>query len=151
MPPRPSAPLVTARLPLQLNRTAQTAIAAASRLAEVYDGGRTKLSSHDIAAVRQIAQPIVAKVLSYLSAAGLVAGVRGPGGGYWLARAPEHITLATIAKVVDGEEMPLLCPFGPHWCGRGPVCPLHDSLSELSARWQDYLEGTSLAVFCRAA
>ena len=56
-------------------KTAQTAIAAVSRLAEVYDPAkRVKPNSADIAEKRLLPQPIAAKVLTVLSQAGIVNG-----------------------------------------------------------------------------
>ena len=70
-------------------KAAQTAIAAVSRLAEVYDPEkRIKLNSSDIAEKRHLPQPVVAKILTNLSLAGIVNGSPGPGGGYWLSRPP---------------------------------------------------------------
>ena len=66
-------------------KTAQNAVAAMSRLAEAYAENRL-LSSIDIARDRNLPQTLVAKLLTMLSQAGLVEGVRGPGGGYRLAR-----------------------------------------------------------------
>ena len=63
---------------IRFGKTAQTAVSAMSLLAEVYDGGKTKLSSHDIAARRELPQPVVAKVLTIVSSLGLVDGTRGP-------------------------------------------------------------------------
>ena len=42
----------------------ERAIAAMSRLAEVWDGGRTRLSSIDIADNRGLPRPMVAKLLT---------------------------------------------------------------------------------------
>ena len=66
----------------------ETAIAAMSRLAEVWDGGRTRLSAVEIADKRGLPRAMVAKILSTLSQANLVQGAPGPGGGYALAREP---------------------------------------------------------------
>ena len=41
----------------------ETAIAALSRLAEVWDGGRTRLSAGDIADQRGLPRAMVAKIL----------------------------------------------------------------------------------------
>ena len=49
----------------------ERAIAALSRLAEVWDGGRTRLSSVDIADNRGLPRPMVAKLLTTLSQGGL--------------------------------------------------------------------------------
>jgi Rrf2 family protein len=132
---------------IRCGRTAQSAISAMSLLAERFDGGRTKLNSEDVARVRHLPRPLVAKLLSTLSTAGLVNGTRGPGGGYWLARDPTGITLADIAARFERENEGVLCPFGPDWCGVGEHCPLHDTLVLFNEQWDAFLRQTTLAVF----
>lgn len=132
---------------LRFGRTAQTAVSALSCLAENYAGDQHKLSSLEVADNRNLPQPLVAKVLTVLSVAGLVHGTRGPGGGYWLARPPAEITLAQIVQCIEREEEAPLCPFGPGWCGQGQPCPLHDSFEALARDWTHFLESTTLAVF----
>ena len=70
-------------------RRTEYAMAVMSRLAEVYDGGETRLCAADVAESRGLQQPFVAKILSQLSRAGLVIGSRGPGGGSAPARVPK--------------------------------------------------------------
>lgn len=132
---------------IRFGKLAQTAIAAMSVLAEQYDGGETKLNSADIASMRELPQPIVAKVLTTLSSLGLVDGTRGPGGGYWLKKSPEDISLMEIVAEFERADSGLMCPFGPNWCGHGDPCPMHDSLVKITDGWRDYLEKTSLQIF----
>lgn len=132
---------------LRCGKTAQTAISAMSLLAERFDAGLTRLSSEDVATARRLPQPLVAKVLTTLSTAGLVNGTRGPGGGYWLAKEPGDITLADITERFERDFPAILCPFGPGWCGCHDPCPLHDDLAEANRRWDRYLRTTTLAVF----
>lgn len=132
---------------VRFGKVAQTAIAAVSVLAEVYDEGLTKLNSADIAERRDLAQPTVAKVLTMLSAKGLVEGSRGPGGGYWLKRDPRTITLFDIVIEFERHDTSILCPFGPNWCGNGAPCPMHDNLTQLTEHWQDYLQKTKVSIF----
>ncbi|MBK8914814.1 MAG: Rrf2 family transcriptional regulator [Phycisphaerales bacterium] len=99
-----------------------------SRLAEVYDGGKTQLSAADIAKSRGLPGPFVAKVLSALSRAGLVQCVRGPGGGATLARHPSEIRLLDVFRLFERDEVRTLCPFGGGVCGQGEPCPLHHKL-----------------------
>lgn len=134
---------------LRCGKTAQSAISAISFLAERYDRGASRFNSEDVARGRNLPQPLVAKVLSTLSTAGLVKGTRGPGGGYWLARAPGKISLADITGLFEREHEVILCPFGPQWCGNGNPCPLHDDLLAFSESWDAYLRKTTLAVFRR--
>ena len=132
---------------LRCGKTAQTAIAAMSALAEHYDNGKTVLSSLDIAKDRSLPQPLVAKLLNTLSTEGLVDGTRGPGGGYWLAKAPSRIALADIIELFEKENEGIMCPFGPDWCGKGEPCPLHDELEAMDRQWETFIRKTTLAVF----
>jgi Rrf2 family transcriptional regulator, iron-sulfur cluster assembly transcription factor len=134
---------------IRFGKTAQTAVSALSLLAEVYDGGKTKLSSLDIAARRELPQPVVAKVLTIVSSLGLVDGTRGPGGGYWLKRPPGKITLLDIVEEFERQDARVMCPFGPSWCGKGEPCPMHNELVRLDEDWTRYLRETTLAVFQR--
>lgn len=122
-----------------------------SLLAEVYDGGKTKLSSLEIAERRGLPQPVVAKVLTIVSSLGLVDGTRGPGGGYWLKRPPEKISLLDIVEEFERQDSQIMCPFGPNWCGHGDPCPMHDSLLRMDQQWMAYLRETSLSVFQKKA
>ena len=85
-------------------RQTETAIAAVSRLSEVYDGGATRLSASEIARDRGLQAPSVAKILTTLSQAGLVGGMPGPGGGYALARDPSEITVRDVFALFERED-----------------------------------------------
>ena len=132
---------------IHFGKTAQTAVSALSLLAEIFDGGKTKLSSQEIAERRGLPQPVVAKVLTILSSRGLVDGTRGRGGGYWLKRAPGEIPLIDIIEEFERQDSSIMCPFGPNWCGCGAPCPMHESLLRMDGQWMDYLRTTTLAVF----
>lgn len=106
----------------------ECAIAAISRLAEVYDGGLTNLSADNIADSRGLPRPFVRKILSILAQAGLVIGSRGPGGGCTLARDPRKIKLYDVYKLFEREDESDNCPFGGGRCGVGEPCPLHAKL-----------------------
>jgi Rrf2 family protein len=135
---------------LRCGKTAQTAIAAMSALAECHDGGKTILSSLDIATKRNLPKPLVAKLLNTLSSKGLVDGSRGPGGGYWLARSPSRITLAQIVELFEKDNEGIMCPFGPGWCGNGDPCPLHDEIARMDSQWNNFIHQTTLAVFTQS-
>jgi Rrf2 family protein len=127
------------------NRTTQTAIAAMSRLAELYDQSATA-SSKDIAESRGLPVPVVAKILTELSRAGWVTGAPGPRGGYRLAFPPQEITLYDIVDLFE-RETHVACAFGPSWCGTGDPCPLHESLTNFRQKELEYCQKTTLAIF----
>ncbi|NRA31613.1 MAG: Rrf2 family transcriptional regulator [Parvularculaceae bacterium] len=125
----------------------ETAIAALTSLAEVYDGGKTRLSAAQIAQKRGLQGPSVAKSLTTLSQAGLVQGIPGPGGGYWLAREPDQITLHDAYRLFEREDTTRNCPFGGGTCGSGDPCPIHKKLIKVQEAVSDLLRGTTLQVF----
>ncbi|MBM4110971.1 MAG: Rrf2 family transcriptional regulator [Phycisphaerae bacterium] len=129
----------------------ERAIGALSRLAEVWDGGTTRLSALQIAEERGLPAPMVAKILSTLSQAGIVAGSPGPGGGYALARPPAEISLKQVHILFERENHSYLCPFGGGVCGVGDPCAIHDSLVAMQADITRFLESTTLEIFRVAA
>ncbi len=130
-------------------KTASNAIAAMSCLAERYHLYGAKVSSAAIAEDRRISRPLVAKVLTILSQAGLVGGSPGPGGGYFLARHPSKISLIEVVKLFEKVESESRCPFGEHWCGNEDPCPLHDQLVALKNSGARFLVETTLDVFMK--
>lgn len=112
------------------SKLAQAGIAAVSYLAGISLEGRLA-GSAEIAKDRQLSRVLVAKILTLLSAAGLVEGKPGPSGGYRLSRAASEISLLDVIKVFENPEDRIMCPFGPQWCGNGPLCPIHDTLVEM--------------------
>ncbi|MFK7959507.1 MAG: Rrf2 family transcriptional regulator [Phycisphaerales bacterium] len=127
----------------------ETAIAAMSRLAEVYDEGRTRLSATEIATDRGLQRPFVGKILSTLSQAGLVDGSPGPGGGYMLARTPGDITIFDVYRLFEREDSSVECPFGGGICGVGEACALHDRLVDLKETLDRMLHETTFEDFRR--
>jgi len=109
----------------------ECAIAVLSRLAEVYDDGKTRLDAGQIAKTRNLPVPFVAKVLTSLAHAGVVRGFRGPTGGFILARHPSSITLRQVYDLFERTDASLNCPFGGGVCGAGAPCPLHDVLVQV--------------------
>lgn len=129
-------------------KTAQTAIAAVSRLAEVYHPQkRTKLNSGEIAENRNMPKPVVAKVLTILSQAGIVNGSPGPGGGYWLAKDPESISLYDVVSLFERLDQNVSCPFGPDYCGNGPHCPMHLDMLKILDQNVHFLKSCNFSRF----
>lgn len=128
-------------------KTTQTAIAALSRLAEVYDGGETRLSATEIAESRGLQRPFVAKMLSTLSQAGIIDGTRGPGGGFSFAKNPKDVRLYDVYSLFEREDTGNDCPFGGGVCGNGDKCPLHDSLTAVKKATDAVLHKKTFDVF----
>ena len=110
----------------------ETAIAAVTFLAEIWQGPRTRrVSAADIADARGLQRPFVAKLLSALSQAGIVSGSPGPGGGYALAKDPSDIRLRDVWLVFERPEPNRDCPFVGNACTNTSPCPLHKRIQSV--------------------
>lgn len=74
----------------------------------------------------------------------LVASVRGPGGGYCLARPAAEISVADIIVAVD-EPLDATQCHGRENCQDDHRCMTHDLWSNLNARMFEYLNSVNLA------
>jgi len=75
---------------------------------------------------------------------GLVKSVRGPGGGYRLAKKQTEISVSEIISAVDELIDATQCG-GQENCRDERRCMTHDLWSSLNDRILDYLSGVSLA------
>jgi len=73
----------------------------------------------------------------------LVAGTRGPGGGYILARDADKISIADIVLAVD-EPLDITECAGKMDCHDGKRCVAHGLWSDLSDRLHEFLSGIYL-------
>ena len=85
---------------MRLSNLADYAVVTMSAAARHCGGVRT--SSAELASETGLPVPTVQKLVSKLSAAGLLRSVRGAGGGLQLARPAAAITLADIVEAVEG-------------------------------------------------
>jgi Rrf2 family iron-sulfur cluster assembly transcriptional regulator len=134
---------------LRYGKLARQAVSVISYLAEQYHPDAAAISSSEIGRARKIPAALAAKLLSQASAAGLVLGSTGPGGGYRLAKPPGEITLAEIVALFGRSQEESLCPYSLDWCGNGDPCPLHEGFVKLKENARAFLDGTTLAVFAR--
>lgn len=102
-----------------------------------------RTSSSALAERTQVPSDYLAKVLQQLSAAGLIEGRRGVGGGYRLSRAPEDINLLDVINAVEPLERITSCPLNLE--SHGPnLCPLHRRMDQAIVRVIDVFEGSTL-------
>ena len=74
----------------------------------------------------------------------IVVSVRGPGGGYNLARTPSQVTIADIIGAVEEPLDSTQCG-GRENCRENQRCMTHDLWEELNATVYGFLAGVTLA------
>jgi len=97
----------------------------------------------DIATRQTISLSYLEQLFSRLRKAGMVVGVRGPGGGYKLSREAIDINIAEIIAAVDEPLDSTKCG-GEGNCQDGLPCLTHDLWMGLSEQIRSYLKGISL-------
>ena len=100
----------------------------------------------DISQCQGISLSYLEQLFSKLRKNKLVDGVRGPGGGYRLARPADEISIAEIISAVDEKVDVTRCNHEGN-CQDGVRCLTHELWEELSDRLYDFLSGIALAQF----
>jgi Rrf2 family iron-sulfur cluster assembly transcriptional regulator len=107
-------------------------------------GGNGPVTLADISARQQISLSYLEQLFGKLRRYGLVSSVRGPGGGYRLARTLPQISIADIILAVDEPIDATRC-HGMQNCKDDQKCLTHDLWENLSKVIFDYLRSVSLA------
>lgn len=100
----------------------------------------------EISECQDISLSYLEQLFAKLRKGKLVEGVRGPGGGYRLARAADDITVADIICAVDENVDATRCA-GREDCQGGRRCLTHELWSDLSDQIHTFLKGITLAQF----
>ena len=98
----------------------------------------------DIATRQTISLSYLEQLFARLRRAGMVKGVRGPGGGYKLASKASDINIADIIAAVDEQIDATKCG-GEANCQNHKACLTHDLWMGLSEQIRQYLKSITLA------
>ncbi|MBD1573599.1 Fe-S cluster assembly transcriptional regulator IscR [Vibrio sp. S17_S38] len=97
----------------------------------------------DISERQGISLSYLEQLFSRLRKAGLVASVRGPGGGYRLGIDANQIAVGAVIAAVDESVDATKCQ-GKGDCQGGSRCLTHTLWHDLSARISEFLDGITL-------
>jgi Rrf2 family iron-sulfur cluster assembly transcriptional regulator len=98
----------------------------------------------EIATRQTISLSYLEQLFSRLRRAGMVVGVRGPGGGYKLSQGADDINIAQVILAVD-EQVDLTNCESKGNCQNDQPCLTHDLWMGLSHTVRNYLDGITLA------
>ncbi|CAA9288749.1 MAG: Iron-sulfur cluster regulator IscR [uncultured Acetobacteraceae bacterium] len=103
------------------------------------------VSLAEIADAQALSLAYLEQLFALLRRSGLVASVRGPGGGYRLGRPAREITLADITDAVEETIRATRCDEGGPGCIAGQRCLTHDLWAELGEQIRLFLAHVKLA------
>lgn len=124
--------------------TAKSRYAVTALLDLALHGKDERVTLMAIADRQVISLSYLEQLFSRLRKAGLVRGMRGPGGGYLLAKSVNEITIADIIEGVN-EPISVRACEGDENCFNGGRCLVHDLWADLDNEISSYLSNFTLA------
>ena len=136
-----------------LSKKTQYAFHALTYLAENLDKGPVLIS--EISQKRQISLKFLENILLELKKAGVLGSKKGKGGGYYLIKNPEEVSLARIIRMLDGPIALLPCVSLNYYeqcenCEEA-ICGLNRVMSEVRDNTLKVLENKTLKDILRKA
>ena len=125
---------------LRISEAAVLAVHTAALLAG--EEGRV-MTTQEVAGFLNASAAHLSKVLQRLSKTGLVTSVRGPKGGFTLAKPARDVTLLEVYEAMDGPLPERECLLEAAVCGGD--CILGDVLKNLGCIVKDHMSRTTLA------
>lgn len=127
---------------MRLTTKGRYAVTAMLDLALNAQHGPTSLS--EISQRQEISLSYLEQLFARLRRYGLVNSVRGPGGGYLLAHAPDSISVSQVIDAVNETVDATRCQ-GLSDCQQGDTCLTHHLWCDLSAQIRHFLDDVTLA------
>lgn len=126
---------------VRLSKLTDYAVVVLMRLAQ---GDRVQ-TSPGIAQYTGIPEPTVAKVLKLLAGAQLATSLRGPHGGYRLARPLALVSVADVIAAIDGPIALTACVEGGTCCEVSGICAVRGRWDRVNDAIRAALAAISLA------
>ena len=125
-----------------LSRTGEYALRAVLLLAT--RGEREAVPVGEIAGALGVPRNYLGKTLQRLVKRGVLKSVRGPGGGFVLARRAEALPIAVVVGEFDALESDGRCMLGSADCDEAHPCAAHARWTAWSKALAGLLEGTTV-------
>ena len=133
---------------MRLSNLADYAVVTMSAAARHCGGAR--VSAAQLAQETGLPSATVQKLVSKLSAAGLLRSVRGAGGGLKLARPAAAISLADIVEAVEGPiAIASCCEEGRHDCALEGACAVQPHWAQVNTTLRSALAAVPLTQLAR--
>lgn len=108
--------------------------------------GKKSFLVKELAKLSKVPIPFLGKIISELSAAGIVETRKGRGGGVSLTKSPDKIYLGECLEVTNRVGGQRACVLEKRACREQKPCPLHNVAKKIR---QDVLERTTLLEMSR--
>lgn len=129
---------------MKLSTKGRYGLMAMYRLSQ--NSGKGPMSLKYIADIENLSEAYLEQLFSLLKKKGLVKSIRGAGGGYELAKAPNEIHIGDIINALEGDIKFSCCDTNKSLeCKKINECPTKDILKELQSRMEEVMDSLTLA------
>ncbi len=125
---------------LKVSEAASLALHTATLLAT---NEESLITTSEAASALGVSENHLSKVLQRLNKAGLVRSIRGPKGGYRLAKPADDVTLLDVYQAIEGPLPETTCLLDKPMCGG--CCILGGLLGQVNTLVREHFEGTKLS------
>lgn len=122
---------------LRLSTKGQYGVRAMFEVAK--SGPDSPVTIKEISERQDVSVPYLEQILNKLRKAGLIRSIKGPGGGYLLAKTSDNITIAAILKELEGPVALTSCLDPEEGCARVEGCVTHLLWKSLGAKIEAFL------------
>ncbi len=98
----------------------------------------------DLAEQLNLPAPYLAKILQTLARAEILESVRGPKGGFRLARPAHRITVEEVLGAMEGRGSLDHCVMGFPTCSADHPCPMHEAWTAVKAQVERSMTSTTV-------
>lgn len=105
------------------------------------------VSISEISKNQEITYQYAEQIMIKIKKAGLVESIRGPKGGYRLAKKPSEITAGDIVRILEGYTEPVFCinpDVSQKECLRAPKCAARLLWEKVGQKINEVLDSTTL-------
>jgi Rrf2 family protein len=128
---------------MEITHQADYALRTVMYLAKQTHGQR--VSTAQIAAANGIPVSFLTKIIYQLALARIIQTSRGAGGGVWLSRSVEELSVLDVLEAVDGPILLNQCVDHPQICPFSSTCVLHVFWEETCHEFVSKLRRTTFA------
>ena len=127
---------------LKLSTKGQYGVRAMFEIARGYNLG--PITIKQISENQDVSVSYLEQILNQLRKAGIIKSVKGPGGGYVLAKSPDTISIGAILRELEGPVAITSCLDPREGCMRVEGCVTHLLWKSLGEKIETFLNNMSL-------
>jgi Rrf2 family protein len=115
----------------------------------LHEGERKAVKIKEISDSQNIPIHFLGKILQILVKHKVLGSMKGPNGGFVIAKKQENLTLLEIVRIIDGLEIFEQCGIGLKVCSDKNPCPIHNDYKVVKKNIKNLLAKKTIKRLCK--